>query len=63
MKKQAAVKEISNPISMNTPETLRYFYHPDHIGSTSWVTDSAKNGILLLRRTLLQLGYKHLAEC
>ena len=31
--------------SLNTPETLRYFYHPDHIGSTSWVTDSAKNGI------------------
>ncbi len=45
MKKQAAVKEISNPISRNTPEKLRYFYHPDHIGSTSWVTDSAKNGI------------------
>jgi len=45
MKKQAAVKEISNPISMNSPEPLRYFYHPDHIGSTSWVTDSAKNGI------------------
>ena len=30
---------------MNTPEKLRYFYHPDHIGSTSWVTDSARNGI------------------
>ncbi|HHU48030.1 MAG TPA: RHS repeat-associated core domain-containing protein [Bacteroidales bacterium] len=29
-------------------ETLRYFYHsdhPDHLGSTSWVTDSAKNGV------------------
>ncbi len=45
MKQQATVKKRSNPISMNTAETLRYFYHPDHIGSTSWVTDSAKNGI------------------
>ena len=26
-------------------KTLRYFYHPDHLGSTSWVTDSAKNGV------------------
>ena len=26
-------------------ETLSYFYHPDHLGSTSWVTDSAKNGV------------------
>jgi RHS repeat-associated protein len=26
-------------------ETLCYFYHPDHLGSTSWVTDSAKNGV------------------
>jgi len=26
-------------------ETWRYFYHPDHLGSTSWVTDSAKNGV------------------
>jgi len=29
-------------------ETLCYFYHsdhPDYLGSTSWVTDSAKNGV------------------
>jgi len=26
-------------------KTLRYFYHSDHLGSTSWVTDSAKNGV------------------
>jgi RHS repeat-associated protein len=26
-------------------ETWRYFYHADHLGSTSWVTDSAKNGV------------------
>ena len=26
-------------------ETPRYLYHPDHFGSTSWVTDSAKNGV------------------
>ena len=45
MQKQPAVKERSTPIFRNTPEKLRYFYHPDHIGSTSWVTDSAKNGI------------------
>jgi len=45
MKKQPAVEKRSTSISRNTPETLRYFFHPDHIGSTSWVTDSAKNGI------------------
>jgi len=45
MKKQPTVEARSTPIFRNTPETLRYFYHPDHIGSTSWVTDSAKNGI------------------
>jgi RHS repeat-associated protein len=26
-------------------KTLRYFYRPDHLGSTLWVTDSAKNGV------------------
>ena len=45
MQKQPSVEKRSNPISRNTPEKLRYFYHPDHIGSTSWVTDSARNGI------------------
>ena len=45
MKKQPTVEARSTSIFRNTPETLRYFYHPDHIGSTSWVTDSAKNGI------------------
>ena len=45
MKKQPAVEKRSTSISRNTPKTLRYFFHPDHIGSTSWVTDSAKNGI------------------
>ena len=45
MKKQPPIEARSNPIFRNTPEKLRYFYHPDHIGSTSWVTDSAKNGI------------------
>jgi RHS repeat-associated protein len=45
MKNQLTFKARSTPISRNTPETLRYFYHPDHIGSTSWVTDSARNGI------------------
>jgi RHS repeat-associated protein len=45
MKKQPTVEARSTPIFRNTPEKLRYFYHPDHLGSTSWVTDSAKNGI------------------
>ena len=45
MQKQPSVEKRSNPISRNTPEKLRYFYHPVHIGSTSWVTDSARNGI------------------
>ncbi len=45
MQKQATIEARSTPIFRNTPEPLRYFYHPDHIGSTSWVTDSAKNGI------------------
>jgi hypothetical protein len=26
-----------------TPETAHYFYHPDHLGSASWITDSAGN--------------------
>ncbi len=45
MKNQPFIEAYRNFRVRNTPETLRYFYHPDHIGSTSWVTDSAKNGI------------------
>ncbi|MDR1345867.1 MAG: hypothetical protein LBK03_04100, partial [Bacteroidales bacterium] len=28
-----------------TPETDLYFYHPDHLGSASWITDSAGKAI------------------
>ena len=26
-------------------KTLRYFYHPDHLGSSSWITDGSGNAI------------------
>jgi hypothetical protein len=28
-----------------TPETALYFYHPDHLGSASWITDSSGKAI------------------
>jgi RHS repeat-associated protein len=31
--------------SIQTPETAHYFYHPDHLGSASWITDSSGKAI------------------
>jgi RHS repeat-associated protein len=30
---------------IQTAETFRYFYHPDHLGSASWITDSSGKAI------------------
>ena len=35
-------------------KTLRYFYHPDHLGSSSWITDGSGNAIQHLHYLLLK---------
>ncbi|MDR1346055.1 MAG: hypothetical protein LBK03_05075 [Bacteroidales bacterium] len=35
--------------STASPETDLYFYHPDHLGSAAWVTDSAGQAIQYLQ--------------
>ena len=37
--------------STTTPENEEYFYHPDHLGSTSYITDHS-GGVVLLRRDI-----------
>ena len=53
-----------------------YWYHPDHLGSSSWVTDAhrrgalhvlrqrkgLRNGPILLWLTVLQQRFEHLAK-
>jgi RHS repeat-associated protein len=45
------ISERENPLSLQalrnyqTAETERYYYHPDHLGSASWITDSSGQAI------------------
>jgi hypothetical protein len=34
-----------------TPETDLYFYHPDHLGSASWITDARGDAIQHMQGT------------
>jgi RHS repeat-associated protein len=43
-----------------TPETALYFYHPDHLGSAAWVTDSSGGAIQHLQ--YLPFGETHLDQ-
>jgi RHS repeat-associated protein len=35
---------IEEQLTQNKPETNRFFYHPDHLGSSSFITDAAGEG-------------------